>query len=78
MIKVKVCVGTNCSFNGGLELLEYLEENRLLKDKIEIETSRCFNKVCKPDNSPVVMIDEEMLTRAKLDDVLMKISEKLK
>lgn len=77
MLKVQVCVGTSCSFNGGLDILDYLEHDMALKGKIEIVSARCFNKACKPDNSPVIMIGDELLINAKLDKVLLKIGEKL-
>lgn len=77
MLKVHVCVGTSCSFNGGLDILDYLEHDPDLKDKIEVLSARCFNKACKPDCSPVILIGDELLTHAKLDKVLLKIGEKL-
>jgi NADH:ubiquinone oxidoreductase subunit E len=78
MLEVKVCVGTSCSFGGGLEILEYLEQDEGLEDKIHLTTSKCFNKACKPNNSPIVQVGDEFVTNATLDKVLLKIGEKLK
>jgi len=75
MIKIQICVGTNCSFKGSLDLLEYLEHDERLKGKVEISTSNCFNKVCKNNNSPVVMINNELMLKATLDQVLSKIGD---
>lgn len=77
MLKVNVCVGTSCSFNGGLDILDYLEHDVALKGKITLRTVKCLDKACKPNNSPIVVIDDEMLLNAKLDKVLLKIGEKL-
>ena len=78
MIKVQVCVGTSCSYKGGLDILEYLEHDESLKEKIELASSNCINKACKPDNSPVVMVEDEILLKTTLDKVLLKIREKAK
>lgn len=78
MLKVKVCAGTNCSYKGSLDILEYLENDESLKNKIEIKSSNCFDKACKPNGSPVVKIGDELIKNATLDKVLSKIGEMLK
>ncbi len=78
MIEVKICVGTNCSFKGSLDILEYLENDASLKGKIKIIEAKCFNKACKPNKSPVVMIDDELIVNVNLSTVINRIQEKLK
>lgn len=57
--------------------MEYLEDEEDLKDKILLSTCKCLNKICKPDKYPVVMVGDEVITRATLDKILAKIGEKL-
>lgn len=76
MLSVKVCAGTNCSYKGSLEILDYLEQDENLKDKITIKSCNCFDKACKPNNAPVVKVGDELLVKATLDKVLLKIGEK--
>ncbi|HCL57846.1 MAG TPA: hypothetical protein DHW82_12685 [Spirochaetia bacterium] len=77
MVDVKICVGTNCSFKGSLDILEYLESDESLSETIRISTHSCFNKACKPNNAPVVMVQDELILKATLDKILLKIREKL-
>ena len=76
MLEVKVCAGTNCSFKGSLDIIEYLENDENLTGKIKISIVNCIDKKCKPDNAPVVMVGTELITHATLDRVLLKIGEK--
>ena len=76
MLEVKVCVGTNCTFKGALNILEYLENDKKLKGKTKIITCNCFDKTCKPDNCPRVMVGEEIIKKATIDKILVKIGEK--
>jgi NADH:ubiquinone oxidoreductase subunit E len=77
MLEVKVCVGTSCSFKGALDILEHLENDSSLEGKINIEHTQCFNKACKPNESPVIMIDGQLYTKMSLGSVLTAIQEKL-
>ncbi len=77
MVNVTICVGTNCSFQGGLDILDYLENDIEMKNQLKVVTSNCIGKACKPDNSPIVMVEDEMIARASLDQVLLKIREKI-
>lgn len=77
MVEVKICVGTDCAFKGSLDLLEYLENYEPLKGKIELITCSCIERACKPDNAPVVIIGEEVVTSASLDKVLMRLQQRL-
>ncbi len=76
MIEVKVCVGTGCTFKGALNILDFLETDSILKEKITLSTCNCFDKACKPDNSPVIMVGGELIKKATVDKVLVKIGEK--
>lgn len=73
MIDIKICVGTNCSFKGSLDILDYLENDQELSGRITVSTCGCFDKACKPDNAPVVMVDGELILGATLDRVLLRI-----
>jgi len=77
MLEVRVCVGTNCAYKGGLHILEYLEEEEDLQKKITLITCNCINKECKPDFSPVVVVGNEMIKKSTLNKVLVKIREEL-
>ena len=76
MLIIKLCAGTNCSFKGSLDILEYLENDETLSGKINIEIVNCIDKKCKPDNAPVVMVGDEIILKATLDKVLLKVGEK--
>ncbi len=78
MLKIKVCAGSHCVLKGSLEILEYLQDDELYKDKIEVESTNCMNNVCKKDNAPVVVVEDEIITNANLEKVYKKIGEKLK
>jgi NADH:ubiquinone oxidoreductase subunit E len=78
MLKIKVCAGSHCVLKGSLEILEYLLDDELYKDKIEIESTNCMNHVCIKDNTPIVEVDGEIITNANLEKVYKKIGEKLK
>ncbi len=77
MLEIKICVGTSCSFKGSLDILEYLENDASLEGKVKIEHAQCFNKACKPNESPVIMIGDELFTKMTLGTVLTMIQEKL-
>jgi NADH:ubiquinone oxidoreductase subunit E len=77
MIEVVICVGTECSYKGGLQIHDFLERDATLVGKILVTTARCLNKACKPDQAPVVSIGGQILKKATLDQVLALIREKL-
>jgi NADH:ubiquinone oxidoreductase subunit E len=77
MLEVKICAGTHCSYRGGLDILEYLQNDETFANKIELMTSTCINHLCKEDNAPVVQVGDEIITNATLDKILTKIGEKL-
>ncbi len=78
MLKVNICSGTECAFRGNLELLEYLQEDSIFKNRIKVGIKNCMDKACKDDKAPVVIIGDETIFNATLDKVLKLIEEKLK
>lgn len=70
MVHVRVCIGMNCSFSGGLQLLEALESDERIAKYCEITSSRCVDDHCRGgQDAPVVEIDGRILTRASLEVV---------
>ncbi len=78
MLKVNICSGTECAFKGNLEILEYLKEDSIFKNRIEVTISNCMDYVCKTDKAPVVIIGEKTIFNATLNKVLKVIEEKMK
>ncbi len=78
MLKVNICSGTQCAFKGNLEILEYLQEDSIFKNKIKVVIKNCVDKACRDDKAPVVIIGDEKIFNATLDKVLKLIEEKLK
>jgi NADH:ubiquinone oxidoreductase subunit E len=78
MLKVNICSGTQCAFKGNLEILEYLQEDSIFKNKIKVVIKNCMDKACRDDKAPVVNIGDEKIFNATLDKVLKLIEEKLK
>ena len=77
MIKVIVCLGTNCSFQGGMQIHDFLEQDPLFHGRIELVAGKCFQEACKPDQAPVVSVDGELIRKATLDKVLAAVRERL-
>lgn len=80
MVKVKVCVGSHCSLVGALSIVDSLEElQEEYPDQIELKKVKCMD-VCKESikNSPVVQIDDEVISSAQNQVVLSKVMEKIK
>jgi NADH:ubiquinone oxidoreductase subunit E len=76
---VRVCVGTNCAFHGGQLILDKLDSDPLIKDKVDIEAVKCLDKACKDGkNSPVIEIDGKKYPRASIEKVSELIITKLK
>lgn len=74
MVAVKICLGTNCSFRGGQSILDALESDPLLKNRIVIETTRCIDeRCCDGERSPVVEIDGEIIVSASIERVTGKL-----
>lgn len=87
-MKVKVCVGSNCTLLGAMNILDQLED---LKDIIEespeyysdeileVEAIKCIG-ICKHTSeevAPIVIIDDEIIVQASGQVVMEKIIDKM-
>jgi NADH:ubiquinone oxidoreductase subunit E len=78
-VKVRICIGTNCSFHGGQLIHDKLESEPLLQGHVDLETVKCLDKACKDGkNSPVVEIDGKIHPRASIEKISEIIFIKLK
>jgi NADH:ubiquinone oxidoreductase subunit E len=89
MMKIKVCVGSNCTLLGAMNILDSIED---LKDIIsenpenysdealDVEAVKCigFCKESEKEVAPVVIIDEVILTKATSQVVMEKILDRIK
>ena len=78
MVKVEVCVGSHCALVGGLNILESLED--LKKDypeQIELKKVECMDVCDDIKRSPVVKVDDEVITAAKSEVVMSKVMERI-
>ncbi len=79
-IKVKICCGTSCFVMGAsqIQVLEF-EPPADIKDKIEIEESRCLNychnTAAKYNHGPFVEVNGELIEEANFEKVVNKIRE---
>lgn len=82
MINVEICAGSQCMMSGASSMHELLEELvGDLKDQgteidIQLGFTKCM-KYCKEDSSltPVVKINNEVITRATTQEIMEKIME---
>lgn len=88
-MKVKVCVGSNCTLLGAMNILDQIED---LKDIIseepesyqdvalDVEAVKClgFCKGTEEDIAPVVVIDDEAIFNATSQVVMEKILDKVR
>ncbi len=71
---VRVCIGTNCAFRGGLHLLEALEADPQVQKFCVVEGVKCLQETCAAgEQSPVVEINGERIAGATLEQVLAKL-----
>ena len=88
-MKVKVCVGSNCTLLGAMSILDQLDD---LKDiinedidsynaeELEVEVVKCIG-FCKDTDekiAPVVVIDDEPMFNATSQTVMEKIIKKMR
>lgn len=88
-MKVKVCVGSNCTFLGSMSILDQIDD---LKDIIsddpdsyrdedlEVEAIKCLG-FCKDTDekvAPVVVIDDEPIYNATSQIIMEKIINKIR
>lgn len=88
-MKVKVCVGSNCTLLGSMSILDQIDD---LKDIIsedadnysteglEVEVIKClgFCKESDKNVAPVVVIDDEPMFNATSQTVMEKIVNKIR
>lgn len=75
VVDVKVCMGTECSMMGNLNLYESLEElKENYPNKIKLESVVCL-KTCKLEEkiAPVVSINDEIRSSRRIDQVISEI-----
>lgn len=88
-MKIKVCMGSNCTLLGAMNILDQIEEleniidldpDHYTNEKLEIEALSCLN-YCKKNNenvSPVVIIDGDIMFNATSQTVMEKIMNVLR
>lgn len=82
-MNVKVCVGARCTMmgaNGILDGIEDLERDYFSEGGLEIEPINCMN-ACKGEhtsNAPVVVVDDQIILNANLQEVSEWILHKAK
>lgn len=88
-MKVKVCVGSNCTLLGSMNILDQLDDLKEIlsedpdsyrDEELEVEAIKCLG-YCKEQNekvAPVVVIDEEPIFNATGQIVMEKIVNKLR
>ncbi|WMJ22187.1 NAD(P)H-dependent oxidoreductase subunit E [Paludicola sp. MB14-C6] len=78
-IKVKVCACTHCILNGAMDIVESIESLSLLKNeirlnaKIEIIANECLCDSVNKGQSPLVVLDNELIEKATSEIVTAKI-----
>ncbi|TJX13290.1 (2Fe-2S) ferredoxin domain-containing protein [Tissierella creatinini] len=88
-MRVKICMGSNCTLLGAMSLLDQIEglkevfdedNERYNDEELEIEAVSCMNYCKKTDATiaPVVAIDDEVIFNATGQIVMEKIMGKKK
>ncbi|HBC31193.1 MAG TPA: NADH-quinone oxidoreductase [Clostridiales bacterium] len=88
-MKVKVCVGSNCTLLGSMNILDQIEdlEDIIREDayiysdeELDVEAIKCLGycKEIKKNVAPVVVVDEEPIFNATSQTVMEKIVNKLR
>ncbi len=82
MINVEICSGSQCMMAGASSMYDVLEQlaDDLKAQGYDVEVNLGFSKCmqyCKQDNkmSPVVKVNDEVITRATSQEVMEKIVE---
>jgi NADH:ubiquinone oxidoreductase subunit E len=77
-IKVTFCCGINCSTHGGQELLNLLENDEIITKKCQIVCEECHELCRNRNNSPIVLINDELhekMTADRLIDLIYQLIE---
>jgi len=88
-MKVKVCVGSNCTLLGSMNILDQIDDLRNIigedtdsynNEDLEVEAIKCmgFCKKTDKDIAPVVVIDDETIYNATGQAVMEKIVKKIR
>jgi len=89
MMKVKVCVGSNCTFLGSMSILDQIDDlkdiisddpDNYRDEDLEVEAIKClgFCKGTDEKGAPVVAIDGEPMYNATSQIVMEKIINKIR
>ena len=88
-MKVKVCVGSNCTLLGAMNILDQIDDLKeiILEDadnysdeELDVEVHKCLG-FCKDTDetvAPVVIIDDEPMFNATSQTVMEKIINKVR
>ncbi|MDF2948581.1 MAG: Respiratory-chain dehydrogenase 24 Kd subunit [Sedimentibacter sp.] len=88
-MKVKVCVGSNCTLLGSMGILDQIDdlkdiicedEDSYSDEELEVEAIKClgFCKETTDKVAPVVVIDDEPMFNATSQTVMEKIVKKMR
>lgn len=88
-MKIKVCVGSNCTLLGSMSILDQIEDLKdIIKDdpdsysdeELDVEAVKCLD-ICKNTDknvAPIVVIDDEVILNATGQIVMEKIINKIR
>jgi len=88
-MKVKVCVGSNCTLLGSMNILDQIDDLKEIisedldnynDEELEVEVVKCLG-FCKETNekvAPIVVIDDEPMFNATGQTVMEKIINKMR
>jgi NADH:ubiquinone oxidoreductase subunit E len=88
-MKVKVCVGSNCTYLGSMRIIDQIEDlkeiisenpDEYTDEDLEVEAIKCLG-FCKRTNekiAPIILIDEEPIFNATGQIVMEKIVDKIR
>ena len=88
-MKVKVCVGSNCTLLGSMGILDQIEDlkdiiseniDSYIDEELEVEAIKClgFCKVMNEKVAPIAVIDDEVILNATGQTVMEKIVKQMR
>lgn len=88
-MKVKVCVGSNCTLLGSMSILDQIDDlkdiisedsDNYSDEELEVEVIKCLGFCKETDEkvAPVVVIDGEPMFNATSQTVMEKIVKKIR
>ncbi|MDF2567600.1 MAG: hypothetical protein K0R90_1056 [Oscillospiraceae bacterium] len=78
-LKIEVCSGSECTMMGAMDIIESIEglkslkQQLRLKSQIEVIPCKCFGDCKNGQFSPIVKINDEVITNATSDIVMSRI-----